>query len=360
MPVLSPSDLAFNGEEVKDMSEAVHEAVFAKPELGLFHSFVPGIKTKKQIVILGLFNALTGSGSGGCDPVSNPNTITNIEKFWEPKTVSDRITECWKDLLEIFFIWGTQNGIKKPDLTKTDFWQFMTERRSDSLEEEVLRIIWFSDVDAADVDASPPGVLTSGTNTAFFNKIDGYWKQIFAIVAADASRLTAGLGSRNGQATFAAQEFTATDTTNRVVTLTLQNMRFGADTRLRGMDGLQYIVTQSVSDQYERELIDAKLPFTTEAMENGITVLKNGNITVISFDFWDRIIREHFSDGTKFFLPHRALLSVKSNVQIGTEQESNLKEMDSIYDNVTKKNHLDTMYDIDAKIVEDYKIQAAY
>lgn len=359
MPTLNPADLAFNGDEIRDLQEATFEMVFEKPELTLFHSIVGGIKAKQQIVILGLLNGLTGKGSGGCDPVANPNTITNTEKFWDPVTISDRITECWIDLQNTFFIYGTQNGIKKADLTKTDYFNFLIERRADSLLDEVLRHAWFGDTAA---DNAPTGVITPGVDLGFFNKIDGFWKQIFAIVAADASRLTAGLGSRNGQATKAAQVFTSTDTDNRVVTNTLQNMRFGSDTRLRkGKAGeLMYVVTQSVADQYERELIDADKPFTIDRLENGVSILKSGGIDVVSFEFWDRMIEDNFDDGTVFFLPHRALLLTKSNMQIGTEEEGTLTEMDVIYDPTTKKNHLDTSYDLDAKIIEDYKIQAGY
>jgi hypothetical protein len=237
---------------------------------------------------------------------------------------------------------------------------FLQERVSDALIEEAYRIIWFSDVDAADVNASPPGVLTAGTDPLYFNKIDGMFKQLFAIVAADAARLTSGLTSRNGQASFAAQEFTAADTTARVVTNTLQNMRYGSDYRLRAMPNQMYVVTQSVADQYERELTEANVSFTTERLENGITVLKSGGIEVFGFQFWDRIIRTYESDGTKYNLPHRAVLLTKENMQVGTEDVANLSEMATIYDPIKKDMHLDTAYDIDAKIIEDYLVQAAY
>lgn len=359
MPILNPADLAFNGEEVRDLQEATYEMVFQKPEFTLFHTFVEGIKAKQQIVILGLLNGLTGKGDGGCDPVANPNSITNTQKFWDPVTISDRITECWKDLQEIFFIYGTQNGIKKQNLTKTDFFNFLMERRADSLIEEVFRHVWFGDTAADNV---PGGVITAGVDLDFFNKIDGYWEQIFVIVGADADRQTLGLDSRNGQATYADQLFTAADTTNRVVTNTLQNMRFGADTRLRkgGAGELMYVATQSVSDQYERELIAAQAPFSIEYLENGIQIIKSGGIDVVSFEFWDRMIRDNYDNGASYFLPHRAVLLTKANMQIGTEASGTLSEMDVIYDPTTKKNHLDTSYDLDAKIIEDYKIQVAY
>jgi hypothetical protein len=358
--IIDPSDLTFNGDEIKKLSEAIFEQVFQKPEATLFHTFVPGIKAKKQIALLGRIEGLTGKGSGGCDPDSNDNVIGMSEKFWNPETVSNRFSECWTNLKESFFIYGTKNGLKKADLDGTDFWMFLQERVSDALIEEAYRIIWFSDVDAADVNASPPGVLTAGTDPLYFNKIDGMFKQLFAIVAADAARLTSGLTSRNGQASFAAQEFTAADTTARVVTNTLQNMRYGSDYRLRAMPNQMYVVTQSVADQYERELTEANVSFTTERLENGITVLKSGGIEVFGFQFWDRIIRTYESDGTKYNLPHRAVLLTKENMQVGTEDVANLSEMATIYDPIKKDMHLDTAYDIDAKIIEDYLVQAAY
>jgi hypothetical protein len=353
--IINPGDLTFNGEEIKELSEAVFESVFTKPEMTTFQTFTPGIKAKKQIALLGRIEGLTGKGTGSCDPDSDANTIGMSEKFWNPSTVSNRLTECWDNLKESFFIYGTRCGIAQADLTATDFWSFLMERMSDTLIEEVYRIVWFSDVDVV-----AAGNLTVGTDPDYFNKIDGFWKQLFAIVTADADRRTLGLDSRNGQASFATQEFDATDTTNLVVTNTLQNMRYGSDFRLRGKEGLQYIVTQSVADQYERELTACQKPYTTERLENGMTLLKSGGIEVIGFHFWDRMIRTYFNDGVVWFLPHRALLTVKTNTQIGTCEVANLSEMASIYDPIKKFNHLDTQYDIDAKIIEDYLIQVAY
>jgi hypothetical protein len=355
--IIDPTDLTFNGEEIKELSQAIFESTFAKPEASLFHTFVPGIKAKKQIALLGRIEGLTGKGSGECNPTSNGSTIGMSEKFWDPSTVSNRETECWENLQESFFIYGTKNGIDQADLDGTDFWKFLMERMADTLVEEYYRIAWFSDTAA---DNAPAGNITAGIDLGYFNKIDGLWKQLFAIVTADANRKTLGIDSRNGQATFALQEFDATDTTNNVVTNTLQDMRYGSDFRLRGKAGLQYIVTQSVLDQYEKELTAAQKPYTTERLENGMSVLKSGGIEVIGFQFWDRMIRAYENDGTVYFLPHRALLTVKENTQIGTAEEANLSEMATIYDPIKKEMHLDTGYNIDVKIIEDYLVQVAY
>lgn len=358
MALIDVTDLTFNGEEIKAVSEAVFESAFAKPELTKFHSVVNGIVAKKQIAILGRLNGLVGKGTGSCDPSSATNAIVNTEKFWEPAMVSDRFESCWSDLKETFFLYGTKKGIEKYDLTGTDFLNFVEELVSDAIQEAIYRIAWFGDTTAENVVDG--GVITDGTDLAYFNKIDGFWKQIFAIVAGDSARKTTDLASRNGQSTFALQAFTATDTTNKVVSNALQNMRFGADYRLREKANLVYVVTQSVADQYERELLAYNVAFTTERLENGITLLKSGGIEVYSFNLWDRIIRTYYSDGTKYYLPHRAVLVTPENLQVGTEEVTAMSGMDVFNDKKSKKNFIDFAFNIDAKVVLDYEIQVAY
>lgn len=360
MGVITASDLTFNGEEIKAVSEAVFESSFANPEMDAFHQIVTGIVAKKQIAILGRLGGLVGKGSGECNPTAGSNKITNSQKFWDPSPVSDRLTECWTDLQDTFFIWGLKKGIQRADLTSTDFLNFVEERLKEAIEEAIWRIVWFSDVDSATTTDSPAGVITAGTDVAYFNKINGFFKQIFAIVTADASRLTSGLATKNGQASYTLQAFNDTDTTNRVVTKMLQNLRLNSDTRLRNTAGVVILATQSVADQYERELIDSEKAYTTERLENGMSVLKSGGIDVIAVEIWDRIISAYYDNGTVHFRPHRAFLVDPQNMQVGVEGDTDLKELDVFYDKTDKEVHIDFAFLIDAKVVEDYKVQASY
>lgn len=358
--IITASDITFNGEEIRGVSEALFESTFAKPELAQFHEVVNAIVVKKQIVILGRINELVGAGTGACDPADGTATITMSEKFWDPVTVSDRLALCWTQLKSTFWAWGLKQGISKPDLTATDFANFVLERLDDAMFEMIYRLVWFNDVDAATTAASPAGVLTAGTNPVFFNKLNGMWKQLFAIVAADADRLTTGLSARNGQSTFALQKFTSTDTTNLVVTSTLENMVTDSDYRLRGEESAQFVVTQTVYDQYKKELKRANIAFTTERTEQGIQMLEADGIQVFAFQFWDRIIKQYYSDGTKYFLPHRAILTTPQNLQVGTGEESAFSDVDIFYDKTKKKTFFDFQLDIDAKVIQDELVQLAY
>jgi len=358
MPLITVADLTFNGEEIKAVSEAVFESAFANPELDRFHTLVDGIVANKQIAILGRLSGYVGASSGGCDPTSATNTIEMSEKFWTPAIVGDRFEACFTDIQNSFWYYGTKIGVAKTDLTGTDFFNFVEMRVTEAIKEAVLRVAWFGDTSAGLI--ADGGTLKAGSNLAYFNKINGLWKQIFAIVGADASRKTTDLASRNGQASYALQKFTATDTTNFVVTSALENLYIDADERLSMQGDLLYIVTKSVGDQYRRELKKANQAFTTEKYENGIEVLRSDGIELIIFSLWDRIIKTSYDNGTKYFLPHRALLTRKENLQVGTESAGAIAELDIFNDKKSKKNFIDFAFNVDAKVIKDEEVQVAY
>jgi len=356
-----PATIDFHGEEVMSLAETVFEGFFTKPQLSLFHKIVPGIKAQKQVIILGAFTGLLGLGDGSCDPTPNDAGFAVSQKFWTPATISDRIERCWTGeggLQDTFFIWATKNGIAKNDLTGTDYFNFLSDLLMDAMAEAILRFAHFGDTDA-DTFANS-GTITNGTPLAAFNRIDGYWVQIFAIVAADATKKTAGFATKNAAASYALQAFNSTDTTNKVVTTTLANMEYEADYRLRDAANKVYIVTQSVGDQYRRELEASSLPFTITLVTDGLTVLNRLGTEVIIFNFWDRIIKAYQNNGTVWYLPHRAILTTKDNLQIGTEEESNFTEFDAFYDRKSKKSIIDFQFNEDAKIGLDHMIQVAY
>lgn len=360
MAVFNPNTLDFTKEEIKEISSAVFERVYANPVLNDFFQIQNGIKKDLQIAILGRMSTMVGAGSGGCAPTASTVAIPLSQKVWSPKTVSDRLAFCWTDDVKgTFFQWGTKNGVAKEDLTSTDFANFIIERLEDAMDEMHQRLAWFNDVDAATTTDSPAGVITAGTNLAYFNKIDGAWKQLFAIGTADANRISTGLATKNGQSTFALQKFNTTDRTNLVVSNTIDEMMKDRDERMESGD-IILAVTKSVWDQYRSELKFANVSFTTERLENGIEVLYADGVEMHKYSIWDRIIRQYFSDGTKYYLPHRMVMYDKENLRIGTEEESTFSEVDIFFDKVTKKTYFDFQFDIDVKVIEDYLVQMAY
>jgi hypothetical protein len=355
--IIDPTDITFNGEEIKTLAEAVFENIFQHPALNAIHSIVTGIKAKKQIVILGALDLL-GKKQDGCAPENNPSQIGMSQKFWDPEYIEDRFSQCWKDLQESFFIYSLKNGVEKPDLTGTDFADFVETRITQALLETVWRLVWFSDKDAALVSASPAGTITAGTDVDYFNPIDGFWKQIYSIVAADSTKKVAI--SKNSGANYAAQKFDPTDISNKVAESIFDGLVYGADFRFRGDSGQMIVCTQSLADQYARELRSRNVDSSFQRIEGGYNALYFEGVPVVPISFWDRYIAKYFNNGTKLHLPHRAVLMTKDNFQIGTEEESNFTELKPWYNEDKKTYNVDMAFNIDAKIIEDYKLMAAF
>ncbi|OCX52663.1 hypothetical protein BEL04_14550 [Mucilaginibacter sp. PPCGB 2223] len=350
------STVSFDGKEVMSLREAFYQAVFQNPTIDQFHTVVNGIKAKQQMIYLGQFG-LTGKAQTSCDITATTATVPAVEKFWDPKYIGDRIEECFTDLLQTFFVWGLKNGVQKPDLTNTDFALFLEERFSLAAYETALRFAWLGDT-AADI-ATNGGYLSNSVDPAYFNVFNGFWAQAKGIVANDATKKVAI--PNNAGTSFAAQAFTSTDTSNNLVTNIFQNMIYGADLRLRGAKDKVIIATQSVVDQYARERKAVNnIELAYERTESGIDTFKVDGIDVIPFQFLDRHIKAYESNGTKWNQPHRILFTTKGNLQIGTEETSNLSELEPFYDKKSKKYCVDYGFNLDAKIAEDYLTMVAY
>lgn len=350
----------FSDTEIADFRELIFEDVFEKPQLTEFFTLMEDIKAGKKIGIVGQMSAI-GRPKAACNTDETDVTIETTEKTWAPCSWGDRIPFCAADLEDQFIVWGMNIGTRRPDLTDTDYADFIAELVSDAMLESLYRVVWFGDVDAADVDASPAGQLTSGTDETLFTCHDGFWKQIFAIVAADSTRKTTNLTAKNAKATYLLQEFTDTDTTDLIVTNTFRKLIHGSHLKARSKSDRLIVCTQSVADQYSTELEQAtSIPAAWEAIQKGISKIERMGITIIAVAKLDDIIRTYFDDGTRYHLPHRAVMFAKNNAAIGVDGKAGLTDFDMFYDKKSKTNYVDFLAKIDTKLLEDKHFQAAY
>lgn len=352
---LDPVD--FCGKQVMSFSEAFWTATFQRPALNELLTVVTGVKAKQQVVILGLMGAIGRTmQTTNCAPDVSTAEIPSVEKFYDPAYIEDRFTECWKNLLGKFTVWGLKTGIQKPDLTGTDFANFLEERVLDALEEAIYRIVWFGETTAATYATT--GHFTTGTDLRLVNAIDGVWAQIFAIVAGNpAQRVTI---AKNSEATFALQKFDATDTTNQVVTGYLQEMVDGLDPRV-DVSTLKFFVTRSVASQYRKERrAFNNIDLAYNRTESGWDLLEFDGIEIVVLNFEDQMIKTYQSSATASYLPHRIYLSSVDNLHLATEEESSMSSIKAFFDNVTAQYYIDILYTVDFLIIEDYKLMAAY
>lgn len=351
-----PSGLAFNGKEIMSLAQNIFERVFLKPRLEQVLTVVTGIKGKEQIGFLGKLGLLGRNIGSSCAPTTSEEGITATDKFWEPAAIEDRFAQCWKDIKSSFFIWGTKNGINIADLTDTDYISFLEERFADAIWEAVLRIAYFSDTDAENVYDG--GVITDDIDITYFNHLDGIWKQIFDVFT---TTPTAAI-SRNAQASYANQKFAAADVTNQVVTVAFSTIVDEADSRLRSDPAAVFQVTWSVWRQYFKELVS--IGAYTEAAwamnQDGRKTLSYNGIPVIPMEFWDRNIRAYEDDGDKWNKPHRIILTVPTNIAVGTEESDMMSNMTTWYEKKDRTTYTDVAWRMDAKLLEEYMIAVGY
>ena len=357
--LITPADITWNGKEVMGYSESILTQFFEKPDLTQFHTIYSGIKAKQQIVFLGNLG-LIGKSRATCDTTADGNTIDMSEKFWNPCSVGFRLEQCWKDLKESFWIWGLKNGIAKEDLTGSDFDNFIQLVASDAMMEATLRMAWFGDVDSANANDTPTGHITAGVDVDYFNCFDGFWKQAFDIVTADSTK-RAGTITKNSGVSYTAQNFDSTDTTNKVAIGYMEALVYNADYRLRSAKNKIIIATQSLVDQYVKELRSfSNVDASYQRIEGGYTAIMFEGIQIVGFSFLDRMIRAYQDNGTTYYLPHRAMFTTKDNLGIGTEQASNLEELKAFFSDYNEVYVLKALWNLDAKILQDHMIEVIY
>jgi hypothetical protein len=257
-----------------------------------------------------------------------------------------------------------KEGTDKPDLAGTEIGMFIAMQLSDMIQETLQRHAWFGDTAIA---AGTNNNLVAG-ELKFFSAIDGLWKQAFAIVAADGNRRTSDttLTTRNTGATFAAQAFTSADVTNQVITKALDNLWFGADLRLRSMPRNELVIlsTQSIADQYERERKSVgSIDASYQRVEDGMLKLYTNGIEIVPMSIWDRTLRSYIgttSANVATTLPHRAILTHRENLMIGTESVGALDGLQVWYSQDDAKMYADYLVKMDAKVGLDNMIQALY
>jgi hypothetical protein len=349
--ILNPADLTFNGQEAKDIGEAVIESIFENPAVADLMTVYDGIVTKKQIPFLGTLSKITKIDAG-CGSGVSANNIPMTEKFWEPENLKIWLQLCAEDLLNSFWVYAQKLGMDRSDVTGTTIASFVVERMTAAAQEDLLRIIWFNDKAADNVSGG--GVITNGVSLTDYNIIDGLWKQIFDVVTATPARKIAI--SENAGANKAAQLNLAA---GKALT-TFQKMIAAADSRLKSAPDKILLCTTTLLENYATYLESQGADASFIRIENGYSTLRYRNITIYGIDFWDRTIQADFDNGTTYDLPNRALLTTKMNLAVGSDRLADSESFKVYYSEDTELNNFKGKYRVDAKLLQDYLIQVAY
>lgn len=352
MALVTAESLTLNPREAETISEVIFERVFNDSDLTEYHDVEAGIDVSTQIAFAGRLGLL-GKKTEGCTP-NEADGFTMTEKFWTPVMEDFRLTHCQTDMPALLKLFRKSKNINPDfyDMVGTQELGVIISAVESALVENIHRKVWFNDTAAQTIASG--GVFKNGTDLGYFNSFDGLFKQIFSEVGVGASNRV--VIDKNTQASYAAQalgEDAALQIFEKMVTV--------ADERLVAADDAFILASRSLADNYRATLRNKNLGSGfLEVVEEGRPKLYFDGIEIkVRYD-WDRYIKTYQDNGTKWNLPHRAVLTTKSNIPVGTLSEADLAKLDVFYDRTQKLNIMDAAYTLDAKHLEKYLTVAAY
>jgi hypothetical protein len=348
--------ITFTGKEA---SEGILEPAFIRPEMTRMMDIRQGLKAKEKIGFLGRLSKVTKKDAG-CGTGKQSKTLPMSEKEWNPETLKVWLTFCEKDLEDTFFVYLTKNGIDRYDATAvSEFWnKWVLEVVTDAVQEDALRIGWFADKAIATVEDG--GTLSNSASVTDYNQIDGFFKQIFDGVGAGTIRRVTI--DKNAESTFADQLELGTDDYAYDIYRQMVNK---ADPRLRQAKDKILLVTETLFqnriDEKEQKTqgVFEMIKRQDEDHNNSDDVFRK--IPIISMDaIWDKWIQSDFSNGTKYDLPHRAILTTVSNLVAGFDAVGSVKDFKVWLNDDTEEVNMKGGYKYDVKLLQEFMMVAAY
>ena len=341
---------------VKNAEDPILESFLNAVDFSIYGTVVTGITQDQQIVYIGnLPNML--EQDGGCG-TGNPVSATATQKQWNPRPFRGDVEQCESDLRGVaLFRQANAAAANRPDLTRNDvFFSVITQLLSDRTAFDAHKLAWFSDTAVT----SPP--LTSPALVPKYNIIDGLWKKFGdAVTAGDMVRITI---AANAEATKAAQlaNLTAAD-----AYAALESLVDSADPRLfaRGLTPV-IVLTRTMHNAIKKYI-----PAQSSVLEFGrLTRNADGSlfydgIPLIAEPAWDSIIASDFvtDKGLPTEVldrPHRMVLTVKENIQLGLGSGDDIMILKQGYDPREEVYYGKVKGWIDAEYNFDYLTVVAY
>lgn len=354
--ILDLQNFTMNPEEAQGVSEAIFIGLILEGSLEETHDIITGIEHKTQIPFIGNLGLL-GKKITGCDRNVNGGTIPLTEKWWDPVLIGDRLKHCAKDVPALLKLFNKAKKINPDFFDRIDSEDFgiIIAKVMQAMESMLNRKVWFEDTAAANV--SNGGVFKNGVDVSYFNTFNGLFKQIFAEIPDTAANYVE-IAANDG-ANYAAQELAA----NSALGI-FRKMHTKMDARffqaLEQGAQPEFLVTRELYQNYQDQLEDKSLVFTLAEAKDGVNQLTYRGIPIkVRYD-WDNNIRTYQDNGTKWNLPHRAILTVKENIPVGTLNTSDLNTLETWYEMKDKANYIDFDLSLDAKHLLPYLTVAAY
>ena len=356
---IDESALTLAAQEVMNTPEFILEKVFNRSALSELHDVQTGIKMKQQIVFASLFGKMGLKGDATCTRKTSGAKSTLTQKYWEPQGIEDTLIHCNKEIDSLFKAYFSKIRAyrERYEIEGSDLAIFMTILIEEAISRTINRAVWFGDKAVAAAGAGTAGLI-DGANSVYYDYFDGLWDQIFAAVTATTvPRVTI---TQNAQLTLALQLTYAADAAKGY----MDAMWAAADPRLKADPTAAFYLSGGLWENYVTSLEKISESYTIETTQSGLMVVTKKGKRVFNMEtIWDLDLQADFYDNTvnqAGYLPGRALLTTPANIPVGTMNESDFTDLEIWYEKKDRTNNIGFGFDLDAKLLEEYMMVAAF
>lgn len=352
-------NLTVSQKDIRDLRELIPMSIFQDEDFNRFTT-LRKVQNGDPVGLIGDL-ADVGTAGAGCDPEYVESSIANAQKRWALGEWQIPIKICYEALKSTIAEWQLKTGTEVGDLTSTDFMAYIIRPALErAMRSMIWRFGWFGDT-AADT-ISDGGILTNGTDKKLFTTCDGFWKLLYAIATNNPSQLTpiaANTAQSGGAVTTAAQK--AAIRVQGVATGVFDSMLMDADSRITANPDTIILCTKALADALT---LDIKQTYNTimpwENVFEGVKVAEYGGVKVASISVWDRMINAYENAGTYVNKPFRAVMADVKNLQVGTDADNLISDLDVWFDKKERRNYIYAAGKIGAMVVEDSMVHVAY
>lgn len=334
--VINFSNFTFTAEQIREVSELVMDKLMSLPNFNRIHTIFPDIVTNKEVGFVGE-GGLVGVANQGCDPEAQDYNVGTRKITWTPQAWEVLVHQCYSDLQSTAAVYSLKSGVKMADFSESDYMALIVDVLTRSIEKMMWRLVWFGDTTYS--------TTYQGADAKYFTLFDGLFKQIFTQLTSNTAQYVAFSSYATATSLFDA-------------------MLKAAPMALRQSSNKVLLVTQSVYDMYENELIGAAaIPAAWVAGQEGMPELKYKGVSVIAMPVWDEMIHSFNKDKTTastIIYPNRAILTTPEVLGVGVDNMSSLDELDVWYDRDTRKVKAEAMGKLDAKLLNPEFLVASY
>ncbi len=343
-----------------EFSKLVYEDVMKSRSIKEMHNIHEGVENGEKIPL-----AKKGKGykymksKEGLDSQCGYNecevSATFSTKKWETHKYNCEQKLCIKDIEQDFAKWWGLNCKDLNPESETDvknaFIDFLIDLKSNALTDSLWTKVWFTSM--------------SYTKASDLYGADGLFTQMLAI-APDTNKKQRVVISENSNKTFdeqlALDPQRGYETYSKMYDLALKN---------KGVRKVKNAIIYTTEDlainylQYLRDNNQVNCCFK-EDVTKGVYSLDNLNIFGMPIKIvpeWDEIIQgtdddgnpyfAELNDGTKWTSPHRAVLTYKENMPVGTCNSGNFDKVRVIFDVITELTYLRSEYSVGAMVLKD-------